>query len=125
MAMVVVGGGKDRSSPGGGGVPQVDTGKYVRYTPRAGRGARAGLQRVPQAQLAAQAAAHQGVPHTQQHRAEADQGLVPEPQVRASPELRARLSIHHLISVRASAYLLTNYALLLLLKSLSFSPTFF
>jgi hypothetical protein len=33
MAMVVVGGGKDRSSPGGGGAPQVDTGKYVRYTP--------------------------------------------------------------------------------------------
>ena len=33
MAMVVIGGGKDRSSPGGGGAPQVDTGKYVRYTP--------------------------------------------------------------------------------------------
>jgi hypothetical protein len=49
---------------------------------RAGGGAGAGLQRVPQAQLAAQAAAHQGVSHTQQHRAQADQGLVPEPQVR-------------------------------------------
>jgi hypothetical protein len=24
---------QDRSSPGGGGAPQVDTGKYVRYTP--------------------------------------------------------------------------------------------
>ena len=32
-AMVVGGAGKDRSSPGGGGAPQVDTGKYVRYTP--------------------------------------------------------------------------------------------
>jgi homeobox-leucine zipper protein len=29
-AMVAAGGGKDRSSPG---APQVDTGKYVRYTP--------------------------------------------------------------------------------------------
>jgi homeobox-leucine zipper protein len=32
-AMVVFGGGKDRPSPGGGGAPQVDAGKYVRYTP--------------------------------------------------------------------------------------------
>ena len=32
-AMVLGGAGKDRSSPGGGGAPQVDTGKYVRYTP--------------------------------------------------------------------------------------------
>jgi hypothetical protein len=32
-ALAVVGGGKDRPSPGGGGAPQVDTGKYVRYTP--------------------------------------------------------------------------------------------
>ncbi|OEL26306.1 Homeobox-leucine zipper protein HOX32 [Dichanthelium oligosanthes] len=32
-AMVAAGCGKDRPSPGGGGAPQVDTGKYVRYTP--------------------------------------------------------------------------------------------
>jgi len=50
----------------------------------AGGGAGARLQRVPQAQLAPPAAAHPRLPHPQQHRAQADQGLVPEPQVSRS-----------------------------------------
>ena len=67
-----------RAAGGHGQVRAVHTG--------AGGGAGARLQRVPQAQLAAPAAAHQGLPHPQQHRAQADQGLVPEPKV--SPHCR-------------------------------------
>ena len=66
-----------RAAGGHGQVRAVHTG--------AGGGAGARLQRVPQAQLAASAAAHQGLPHPQQHRAQADQGLVPEPQVSHLP----------------------------------------
>ena len=50
----------------------------------AGGGAGAGVRRVPQADLHAQAAAAPRVPHTVQHRAQADQGLVPEPKVSMS-----------------------------------------
>uniref|UniRef100_A0A0A9AKT3 Uncharacterized protein n=1 Tax=Arundo donax TaxID=35708 RepID=A0A0A9AKT3_ARUDO len=54
------------------------------FSTEAGGGAGARVQRVPQSQLTAPAATHQGVPHPQQHRAQAGQGLVPVPQVSRS-----------------------------------------
>jgi len=48
---------------------------------RAGGGAGAGVPRVPQAQLHPPPPAHQGEPHLVQHRAQADQSVVSEPEV--------------------------------------------
>jgi hypothetical protein len=47
----------------------------------AGGGAGAGVRRVPQSYLRAQAAAAARVPHPSKHRAQTDQGLVPESKV--------------------------------------------
>lgn len=66
---------------------QADGREQVRAVhPRAGGGAGAGLQRVPQAQLAEAAAADPRVPHPLQHRAQADQSLVPESQMSGKAE---------------------------------------
>ena len=69
------------SSDTGGGFDKggMDTGKYVRYTPEQVEALERvySVRRVPQAQLRTQAAVAVRVPHRLEHRAQADQCLVP------------------------------------------------
>lgn len=70
-----------------GVLEQADGREQVRTVhARAGGGAGEGLQRVPQAQLAEAATADPRVPHPVQHRAQADQSLVPESQMSGKAE---------------------------------------